>query len=348
MVVFGVPDWCCRRRLEAPGPAVELAARLRPDVVIVHSALPRLDGISVTGRITEQSIAPVVMVMTGSDTDLVDQAIDAGAMAALVESDPSSVVAAAEMVLARQADNLSRLTATLQAKSVGEHGELIERAKNLLMTHLRLPEAAAERWLHRTALEEGRRPSSWQPSWSTSGLIVRWFPGRRFCGRWSRGRRSPSRCCGGRWAHRRGPRCIAADPCTIWYMLLDRLVTIAAPPAVVFDRYLDVERWPQWTETVTTVDRLDEGPLAVGSRTRIKQPRLRKAVWDVTELEDGRSFTWVSRSPRGWPPPAGMWSRRSARRRGDLSVEQSGPLGGPVGLLTKRLTRRYLAWKAPG
>ncbi len=138
--------------LEGPE-AVELAARLRPDVVIVDSALPRLDGISVTGRITEQGIAPVVMVMTGSDTDLVDQAIDAGAMAALVESDPSSVVAAAEMVLARQADNLSRLTATLQAKSVGEHGELIERAKNLLMTHLRLPEAAAERWLHRTALE---------------------------------------------------------------------------------------------------------------------------------------------------------------------------------------------------
>ncbi|MGS0684148.1 ANTAR domain-containing response regulator [Nakamurella sp. GG22] len=137
---------------DGPG-AVELAMRLRPDVVIVDAALPRLDGISVTGRIAAQGVGPVVMVLTASDADLVDQAIDAGAMAALVEPGPASVVAAADMVLARQADNISLLAATLEADRRGEHRELIERAKNLLMTHLRLTEAAAARWLHRTALE---------------------------------------------------------------------------------------------------------------------------------------------------------------------------------------------------
>lgn len=133
--------------------AVEMAGRLRPDVVIVDAALPRLDGISVTGRITAQGVGPVVMVLTGSDADLVDQAIDAGAMAALVEPGPASVVAAADMVLARQADNISLLAATLEAEGRDEHSELIERATNLLMKHLRLTEIAAARWLHRTALE---------------------------------------------------------------------------------------------------------------------------------------------------------------------------------------------------
>ena len=131
-------------------------------------------------------------------------------------------------------------------------------------------------------------------------------------------------------------------------MLLESSVTIAAQPADVFDRYLDVERWPQWTETVTTVDRLDEGPLAVGSRTRIKQPRLRTAVWEVTELVPGRSFTWVSRSPGLVTTGRHVVAPMAGGTVVTLSVEQSGPLGGLVGLLTKRLTRRYLALEAAG
>ncbi len=163
------------------GPAaVDLAVRLRPDVVIVDAALPRLDGVSVTGRITAQGVGPVVMVLTASDADLVDQAIDAGAMAALVEPDAASVVAAADMVLARQADNISLLAATLEAEGRGEHSELIERAKKLLMAHLRLTEAAAARWLHRTALE-GRTSTMKVATivvdfWSHRPVV----PGRRF------------------------------------------------------------------------------------------------------------------------------------------------------------------------
>ena len=52
----------------------------------------------------------------------------------------------------------------------------------------------------------------------------------------------------------------------------------------------DVERWPQWTESVTSVQRLEPGPLAMGSRARIKQPRLLRATWQVTAIEAGRSF----------------------------------------------------------
>jgi len=71
---------------------------------------------------------------------------------------------------------------------------------------------------------------------------------------------------------------------------------IQAPPDRVLEVLYDVERWPEWTSTVTSVRRMDEGPFRVGSKAEIRQPKLRPAVWQVTEL-DRRSLTWVSRSP---------------------------------------------------
>ena len=38
----------------------------------------------------------------------------------------------------------------------------------------------------------------------------------------------------------------------------------------------DVERWSEWTSTVTPAKRLDDGPLGVGSQARIEQPKIRR------------------------------------------------------------------------
>ena len=74
-------------------------------------------------------------------------------------------------------------------------------------------------------------------------------------------------------------------------------IDIAAPAQLVYEVYTDVERWPEWAASVTSVERLDQGPLRVGSRARIKQPRLPTTVWEVTEVVTGRSFSWIARSP---------------------------------------------------
>ena len=72
-------------------------------------------------------------------------------------------------------------------------------------------------------------------------------------------------------------------------------LTIPAPVDTVWALTIDVERWPQVMPTVSRVDRLDDGPLAVGSSARLEQPGLRPAIWTVTTLEPGRRFAWASR-----------------------------------------------------
>jgi carbon monoxide dehydrogenase subunit G len=117
---------------------------------------------------------------------------------------------------------------------------------------------------------------------------------------------------------------------------------IAADPRTVWEALSDVARWPEWLDTVRSVDRLDSGPLHVGSKARITQPKLPKALWEVTELVDGGLFTWESRAPgvlsigRHEVAPEGEGSRVT------LSIEWRGPLAPVLRLLWGRLTREYV------
>lgn len=126
-------------------------------------------------------------------------------------------------------------------------------------------------------------------------------------------------------------------------------VEIQAPPDCVWAVMRDVERWPEWTPSVTSVRLLSRGPLAVGSRAIIRQPKLPPAKWRVTELDEpGRSFTWVSPAPgvrviaRHWVEPRGADSRAT------LSLRFEGLLAGLVARLTRALNERYLALEANG
>jgi uncharacterized membrane protein len=121
---------------------------------------------------------------------------------------------------------------------------------------------------------------------------------------------------------------------------------IDAPPAQVWPVMYDVTRWPEWTPTIETVERLDGGPLQVGSRTTVRQPKLPKATWEVSEVVDGRSFTWEAAGPgmrtvaRHEVVPDGAGSRVT------LSIEQTGPMGAVAALVWRSLTQRYIDLEA--
>jgi uncharacterized protein YndB with AHSA1/START domain len=125
-------------------------------------------------------------------------------------------------------------------------------------------------------------------------------------------------------------------------------IDIAAPAERVWQVMSDTGRWHEWTPSVTSIRRLDSGPFAVGSRAVIRQPRFPPAWWTITEIDPGRSFTWVSTGPgirvvaHHWVEPIGSGSRAT------LSLELQGVLGGVFGRMTKGITERYLVLEAKG
>lgn len=78
-------------------------------------------------------------------------------------------------------------------------------------------------------------------------------------------------------------------------MRIEHSIAIDAPPKVVWSMTVDIERWPDWTPTITAVHRVDLGPFGMGSVARIKQPMQPQAEWVVTAFEDGHKFVWESR-----------------------------------------------------
>jgi uncharacterized membrane protein len=117
----------------------------------------------------------------------------------------------------------------------------------------------------------------------------------------------------------------------------------SASPARVWEVLTDVERWPDWLASYDSVERLDEGPLKVGSRAKVKQEKLAEGVWEVTEVVPGESFVWTSRQPG-----VRLVGRHSVTAepgggsRLTLAFEQSGVLSGLVALLLGRLIERYV------
>jgi uncharacterized membrane protein len=126
-------------------------------------------------------------------------------------------------------------------------------------------------------------------------------------------------------------------------------IHIDADAASVWQVMVDAGRWPEWTESVSSVEVLDVGPLAVGHRVRIKQPGFPAATWTVTEVVPERSFTWENRSPGMTsvathaidPAPAGGVDVT-------LTIDQTGLLAGPMKALTRARTARYVRMEAEG
>ncbi len=127
---------------------------------------------------------------------------------------------------------------------------------------------------------------------------------------------------------------------------LQHTVTIAAPPERVWAVVVDVDRWPERIPTVDSVERLDPGPLAVGSRTQLQQPRLGTAVWTVTELTDGSSFTWESTSAAVSITAGHTVEPHPEGSRLVLAVTVSGPMARLGWLMTRSLTKRYVETEA--
>jgi AmiR/NasT family two-component response regulator len=134
--------------------AVALAGTLEPDIVILDVKMPVLDGISAAEQITAAGTSAVVMLTAFSQRELVERAVDAGAMAYLVKPfAKSDLLPAIEVAVSRHqqlralAVEVHDLTDRLDTR------KLLDRAKGLLQSKVGMTEPAAFRWIQKTSMD---------------------------------------------------------------------------------------------------------------------------------------------------------------------------------------------------
>jgi response regulator NasT len=134
--------------------AVQLAAELKPDVVVMDVKMPELDGISAAERIGKDRSAPVVLLTAFSQRELVERARDAGAMAYVVKPfTPADLLPAVEIAISRYSQISALESEVADLAERFETRKRVDRAKGLLMTKMGLSEPEAFRWIQKTSMD---------------------------------------------------------------------------------------------------------------------------------------------------------------------------------------------------
>jgi uncharacterized protein YndB with AHSA1/START domain len=135
---------------------------------------------------------------------------------------------------------------------------------------------------------------------------------------------------------------------TLALMRWENTVLIDAPADKVWQLTTDISDWPSFSPTMTSVERLDQGPLRVGSAARVKQPGQTAAVWTVTRLEPGRVFTWQARRLGMTMIGTHLVMGSGETCRNTLSIDITGPTAPVFGALLAPLLRTSLARENAG
>jgi uncharacterized membrane protein len=132
-------------------------------------------------------------------------------------------------------------------------------------------------------------------------------------------------------------------------MRFEQSIDIDARQQRVWDVLSDLEAWPQRIETVDAVELLSPAPVGVGSRVRLKQPKLGEGTWEVT-VWDAPSYFEFRQQSGGITSVAGhrVEALEEGRSRLTLTLEMRGLLVPVFGRIFKGLTNRYMTTEAQG
>jgi response regulator NasT len=134
--------------------AVDLAKKLRPDLVIMDIKMPEVDGIAAAEELTREKIAPVVLLTAYSDQVLVSRAREAGVVGYIVKPfRETELMPVIEVAMARF-DEFTSLEQELgDMKEALESRKVVERAKGVLMEVHGLRESEAFHRIRRTSMD---------------------------------------------------------------------------------------------------------------------------------------------------------------------------------------------------
>lgn len=138
--------------------AVNLARELKPDVVLMDIKMPDMDGIEAAKILTEEQIAPVVLLTAYSQKDLVERAKEAGVVGYLVKPfREADLLPAIEVALSRFKEFQQVHQEVQDLQYALETRKLVDRAKGILMDVQGLDEQEAFRRIQKMSMNT-RKP----------------------------------------------------------------------------------------------------------------------------------------------------------------------------------------------
>jgi two-component system, response regulator PdtaR len=133
--------------------AIALATEHEPDLVVMDVKMPKLDGISAAEKISALKI-PVVLLTAFSDSELVARAAEAGAMAYVTKPfKPTDLLPAIQIALSRHEELVSLEGEIADLSERLETRKLMDRAKGLLQSKMKLSEPEAFRWIQKASMD---------------------------------------------------------------------------------------------------------------------------------------------------------------------------------------------------
>ena len=125
--------------------AIDLARRHRPDLVIMDIKMPEMDGLTAAKVISDEKIAPVLLLTAYSQKEIVDKAKESGVLAYLVKPvKEENLFPAMEIAMSRFQEFMSLEQELEDLKTSLEARKLLDRAKGVLMDAHGLTESEAQ------------------------------------------------------------------------------------------------------------------------------------------------------------------------------------------------------------
>lgn len=135
--------------------AVELAAKIKPDLVIADIKMPIMDGLEAAEKIIELEICPVLILTAYSEKELVERASRAGVMSYLVKPfKKGDLLPAIEVAMARYEEVKDLEGKVKELEERFETRKLVDRAKGILMDSQGLTEAQAFRRIQKLSMDK--------------------------------------------------------------------------------------------------------------------------------------------------------------------------------------------------
>lgn len=134
--------------------AIELTRSLNPDLVVMDITMPKMDGLSAAEVIGKEKLAPVVMLTAFAQPEFVARANEAGAIAYVVKPfTPERLLPQVEIALSRYQEQSQLEAEYADALERLETRKLLDRAKGLLQSKMKLSEPESFRWIQKASMD---------------------------------------------------------------------------------------------------------------------------------------------------------------------------------------------------